>query len=41
MLDNASRFKIFWRVLLPLTHSGAGDARHLHLPHAWNDYCGR
>ena len=32
MLDGASRFTIFWKVLLPLTLPGAGDARRVHLP---------
>ena len=32
MLDGASRWTIFWKVILPLTMPGAIDARGVHLP---------
>ncbi|GFE88958.1 carbohydrate ABC transporter permease [Steroidobacter agaridevorans] len=38
MLDNASRFKIFWRVLLPMTLPAQATLGIFTFLHAWNDY---
>jgi len=38
MLDNASRFKIFWRVLLPMTLPAQATLGIYTFLHAWNDY---
>jgi multiple sugar transport system permease protein len=38
MLDNASRFKIFWRVLLPLTIPAQATLGIFTFLGAWNDY---
>ena len=38
MLDNASRFKIFWRVLLPLTIPAQATLGIVTFLYAWNDY---
>jgi len=38
MLDNASRFKIFWRVLLPLTVPAQATLGIFTFLAAWNDY---
>jgi multiple sugar transport system permease protein len=38
MLDNASRFKIFWRVLLPLTIPAQATLGIFTFLLAWNDY---
>jgi multiple sugar transport system permease protein len=38
MLDNASRFKIFWRVLLPLTIPAQATLGIFTFLAAWNDY---
>jgi multiple sugar transport system permease protein len=38
LLDNASRFKIFWRVLLPLTLPAQATLGIYTFLHAWNDY---
>ena len=38
MLDNASRFKIFWRVLLPLTIPAQATLGIFSFLGAWNDY---
>lgn len=38
MLDNASRFKIFWRVLLPLTIPAQAALGIFTFLGAWNDY---
>jgi multiple sugar transport system permease protein len=38
MLDNASRFKIFWRVLLPLTVPAQATLGIFTFLLAWNDY---
>ena len=38
LLDNASRFKIFWRVLLPLTLPAQATLGIFTFLHAWNDY---
>jgi len=37
-LDNASRFKIFWRVLLPMTLPAQATLGIYTFLHAWNDY---
>ncbi len=38
MLDNASRFKVFWRVLLPMTLPAQATLGIYTFLHAWNDY---
>jgi multiple sugar transport system permease protein len=38
LLDNASRFKIFWKVLLPLTVPAQATLGIFTFLHAWNDY---
>jgi multiple sugar transport system permease protein len=38
LLDNASRFKIFWRVLLPMTLPAQATLGIFTFLHAWNDY---
>ncbi len=38
MLDNASRFQIFWRVLLPMTLPAQATLGIFTFLHAWNDY---
>ncbi len=38
MLDNASRFKVFWRVLLPMTLPAQATLGIFTFLHAWNDY---
>jgi multiple sugar transport system permease protein len=38
LLDGASRFKIFWRVLLPLTLPAQATLGIFTFLHAWNDY---
>lgn len=38
MLDNSSRFKIFWRVLLPMTLPAQATLGIFTFLHAWNDY---
>ena len=38
MLDNASRFKIFWRVILPLTIPAQATLGIFTFLTAWNDY---
>ena len=38
LLDNASRFKVFWRVLLPLTLPAQATLGIFTFLHAWNDY---
>jgi multiple sugar transport system permease protein len=38
MLDNASRLKIFWRVVLPLTIPAQATLGIYTFLHAWNDY---
>jgi multiple sugar transport system permease protein len=38
LLDNASRFKIFWRVLLPMTLPAQATLGIFVFLHAWNDY---
>ena len=38
LLDNASRFKIFWRVILPLTLPAQATLGIFTFLHAWNDY---
>jgi multiple sugar transport system permease protein len=38
MLDNASRFKIFWKVLLPLTVPAQATLGIFTFLGAWNDY---
>ena len=38
MLDNASRFKIFWRVLLPLTVPAQATLGIYTFLNSWNDY---
>ncbi|ASV88704.1 binding-protein-dependent transport system inner membrane component family protein (plasmid) [Ochrobactrum quorumnocens] len=38
LLDHASRFKIFWRVLLPLTLPAQATLGIFTFLHAWNDY---
>src|SRR5688572_14825695 len=38
LLDNASRFKIFWRVLLPMTLPAQATLGIYTFLHAWNDY---
>ena len=38
MLDNASRFKIFWRVILPLTIPAQATLGIFTFLRAWNDY---
>ena len=37
-LDNASRFRIFWRVLLPMTLPAQATLGIFTFLHAWNDY---
>jgi multiple sugar transport system permease protein len=37
-LDNASRFKIFWKVLLPMTLPAQATLGIFTFLHAWNDY---
>jgi multiple sugar transport system permease protein len=37
-LDNASRFKVFWRVLLPMTLPAQATLGIYTFLHAWNDY---
>jgi multiple sugar transport system permease protein len=37
-LDNASRFRIFWRVLLPMTLPAQATLGIYTFLHAWNDY---
>ncbi|HLU07790.1 MAG TPA: carbohydrate ABC transporter permease [Woeseiaceae bacterium] len=37
-LDNASRFRIFWRVLLPMTLPAQATIGIFTFLHAWNDY---
>jgi multiple sugar transport system permease protein len=37
-LDNASRFKIFWRVLMPMTLPAQATLGIYTFLHAWNDY---
>jgi multiple sugar transport system permease protein len=38
LLDNASRFKVFWRVLLPMTLPAQATLGIYTFLHAWNDY---
>lgn len=38
LLDNASRFKVFWRVLLPMTLPAQATLGIFTFLHAWNDY---
>lgn len=38
MLDNASRFQVFWRVLLPMTLPAQATLGIYTFLHAWNDY---
>ncbi len=38
LLDNASRFQIFWRVLLPMTLPAQATLGIFTFLHAWNDY---
>ena len=38
MLDNASRFKVFWRVLLPMTLPAQATLGIFTFLHSWNDY---
>lgn len=38
MLDGASRFRVFWRVLLPLTIPAQATLGIFTFFHAWNDY---
>lgn len=38
MLDNASRFKVFWRVLLPMTLPAQATLGIFTFLQAWNDY---
>ncbi len=38
LLDNASRFHIFWRILLPLTIPAQATLGIFTFFHAWNDY---
>jgi multiple sugar transport system permease protein len=38
MLDNASRFQIFWRLLLPMTLPAQATLGIFTFLHAWNDY---
>lgn len=38
MLDNASRFRIFWRILLPLSIPAQATLGIFTFLHAWNDY---
>lgn len=38
MLDNASRFKIFWKVVLPLTVPAQATLGIYTFLHAWNEY---
>jgi multiple sugar transport system permease protein len=37
-LDNASRFRIFWRILLPMTLPAQATLGIFTFLHAWNDY---
>jgi multiple sugar transport system permease protein len=37
-LDSASRFRIFWRVLLPMTLPAQATLGIFTFLHAWNDY---
>lgn len=38
LLDNASRFQVFWRVLLPMTLPAQATLGIFTFLHAWNDY---
>lgn len=38
MLDNATRFQVFWRVLLPMTLPAQATLGIYTFLHAWNDY---
>jgi multiple sugar transport system permease protein len=38
LLDNATRFKVFWRVLLPMTLPAQATLGIYTFLHAWNDY---
>lgn len=38
LLDNASRFRVFWRVLLPMTLPAQATLGIYTFLHAWNDY---
>jgi multiple sugar transport system permease protein len=38
LLDNASRFQVFWRVLLPMTLPAQATLGIYTFLHAWNDY---
>ena len=31
MMDGCSPWRIYWKIMLPLSHAGAGDGRDLHL----------